>query len=228
MTLYNDLLPDPLPAEPLLIAAKWLTDAYAAKAQPNPNAMVLATSTANGAPSARVVLCKDIVPSPGYVTFFTNYESRKGEELAANDRAAIVMHWDQAHRQVRIEGRVVRAPAPESDAYFKSRPWQRRIGAWASVQSRPLARREDLFEAIRATALRFGTPVPGPESEDKAADFAVPRPAFWGGYQLWADQVELWIEGESRYHERARWSRELARSGNAFAPSAWRATRLQP
>ncbi len=227
MPLFNDLLPDPLPPEPLSLAQQWLTDAWAAGNQPNPNAMVLATATADGRPSARVVLCKELVPEPGFLTFFTNYESRKGMEIAANSRAAVVMHWDHVHRQVRVEGTIARAPDGESDAYFRSRPWQRRIGAWASRQSAPLARREDLFDAIRATAARFGTPVPGPESGAQR-DFDVPRPPFWGGYRLWADAVELWVEGESRYHERARWTRELAASAGGFAPGPWHATRLQP
>jgi pyridoxamine 5'-phosphate oxidase len=230
MSMHTTLLPDPLPREPLEIASAWLADAWAAKQQPNPNAMVLATTTADGRPSARVVLCKDIAPIPGYVTFFTNYESRKGVELAANSRAAVVFHWDAMHRQVRIEGPVVKAPAAESDAYFATRAWQRRIGAWASAQSRPLERREHLFDAIRATAARFNTPEPGPEA-DGTADYPVPRPPFWGGYRLWAESVELWVEAESRYHERARWTRALTSVGTNspdFAVSAWQATRLQP
>jgi pyridoxamine 5'-phosphate oxidase len=228
MTLYNDLLPHPLPAEPLPLAAAWLADAWAAAQQPNPNAMVLATATPNGAPSARVVLCKEIVPQPGYVTFFTNYESHKGLDIAANERVALVLHWDHAHRQVRIEGRAVRAPAAESDAYFASRHWQRRVGAWASAQSRPLARREQLLEAIRDMAQRFGTPVPSQENENSGQDYAIPRPPFWGGFHVWADAVELWVEGESRYHERARWVRSLEPAAQGFKPGPWSATRLQP
>jgi pyridoxamine 5'-phosphate oxidase len=227
MTLFNDLLPDPLPGEPFSLAHRWLQEAWAARQQPNPNAMVLATADAEGRPSARVVLCKDMVADPGFITFFTNYESRKGRELAANARAAVVMHWDHVHRQVRIEGAIVRAPDADSDAYFKSRAWQRRIGAWASQQSAPLAERTDLFRAIRATAARFGTPEPGPEY-DATRDYDVPRPPFWGGYRLWADAVELWVEGESRYHERARWTRNLNPRGDGFDCTAWRATRLQP
>jgi pyridoxamine 5'-phosphate oxidase len=231
MTMHNSLLPDPLPLDPLEIAASWLADAWGTQQQPNPNAMVIATTSPDGRPSARVVLCKEIMAQPGYVTFFTNYESRKGLELAANPRAALVMHWDHTHRQVRIEGRVVKAPAAESDAYFQTRAWQRRIGAWASAQSQPLARREQLFEAIRATAERFKTPQPGPEAENDA-DYPVPRPPFWGGYRVWAESVELWVEAESRYHERARWTRTVtsaeATGGAEFAASAWQSTRLQP
>ena len=119
-------------------------------AQPNPNAMVLATVDAQGAPSARVVLCKEILVERGGVVFYTNYESRKGRELAATGRAAIVFHWDHRHRQVRIEGTVERVPEATSDAYFASRPWQSRLGAWASRQSQPIASLAAMREQVRA------------------------------------------------------------------------------
>jgi pyridoxamine 5'-phosphate oxidase len=228
MPVPADLLPDPLPEQPLALAAAWLEEAWRVMRQPNPNAMVLATVDESGQPSARVVLCKDITVSPGYVTFFTNYESRKGRELEHNRRAALVMHWDQLHRQVRMEGVVVRSPAAESDAYFASRPWQRRIGAWASAQSQPVASREALRESVRAAAARFGAPVPGPEDSAVDPGVAVPRPPFWGGFRLWAHSVELWVEGESRIHDRARWTRALTARADAFDPGAWSVTRLQP
>ena len=110
MELYNDLLPDPLPAEPMALASAWLATALAARQQPNPDSMVLATATASGQPSARVVLCKEFDVELGRVSFVTNYDSRKGRELAENARAALVFHWDHAHRQIRVEG-VVREGA---------------------------------------------------------------------------------------------------------------------
>jgi pyridoxamine 5'-phosphate oxidase len=116
MEIYNDLLPDPLPTEPMALAGAWLATALAARQQPNPDAMVLATATADGQPSARIVLCKELDPEYGRVSFVTNYDSRKGREIGQNARAALVFHWDHAHRQVRIEGVVVKAPATESDA----------------------------------------------------------------------------------------------------------------
>src|SRR3954453_2712268 len=149
MELYNDLLPDPLPPEPMALAGAWLATARAARQQPNPDAMVLATATASGQPAARVVLCKEFDVELGCVSFVTNYDSRKGRELAENARAALVFHWDHAHRQIRIEGVVVKAPASESDEYFASRNWQRRVGAWASAQSQPLGSREQLNAAVR-------------------------------------------------------------------------------
>ncbi|MGD9597049.1 MAG: pyridoxamine 5'-phosphate oxidase [Steroidobacteraceae bacterium] len=227
--IRTEFLPDPLPREPLSLAADWLAEATRLAAQPNPNAMVLATVGAQGEPSARVVLCKDIIATPGYVCFYTNYRSRKGHALAANPRAAIVMHWDHLHRQVRIEGTVVAAPAGESDAYFASRPWQRRIGAWASAQSEPVVSRAALLDALAATATRFHAPVPGPEDDpEPVPPLAIPRPAHWGGYHLWASAVELWVEGESRIHDRVRWERRLVPAADAFDTGPWRATRLQP
>jgi pyridoxamine 5'-phosphate oxidase len=228
MELYNDLLPDPLPAEPMALASAWLATARAARQQPNPDAMVLATATVDGRPSARIVLCKEFDVEQGCVSFVTNFDSRKGRELAQNPRAALVFHWDHAHRQVRIEGVVVKAPDDESDEYFASRNWQRRIGAWASAQSQPLRSREQLNAAVRAAADRFGAPHPTPDNVNAAPGVAIPRPSFWGGYYVWADAVELWIEGAARVHERARWSRSLTTSATGMGAGPWSATRLQP
>ncbi|MBS0394617.1 MAG: pyridoxamine 5'-phosphate oxidase [Proteobacteria bacterium] len=226
-------LPDPLPADPLQVAETWLQQAFDEQAQPNPNAMALATVAASGQPSARIVLCKDIVLPEGYLLFFTNYESRKGAELAAHPRAAAVLHWDTLHRSVRVEGFVVKSPPRESDDYFAGRPWQSRVGAWASQQSRPVGSRHQLIEQLRGAARRFGTPPLGPDAEDgddAPADVDVPRPPHWGGYRLWVEAVELWVEGEFRVHDRARWTRGLtaAGDGHSFVATPWHVQRLQP
>ncbi len=221
--MRTEVLPDPLPAQPLKIAAAWLAQAWSDRNQPNPNAMVLATATREGIPSARVVLCKDIVAPPGYVQFYTNYQSRKGRELAENPRAALVMHWDHLHRQVRVEGRIVKAPESDSDAYFASRALGSRLGAWASQQSEPVATRQQLLDAVTGVSKRFGIT----DASDTSA--AVPRPPHWGGYRLWAEAVELWVEGDSRIHDRARWTRTLTPKGDSdFDYGPWSATRLQP
>jgi pyridoxamine 5'-phosphate oxidase len=221
-TFWTEKLPDPLPLNPLEVAARWLAQAWADKAQPNPNAMVLATVDAAGQPSARVVLCKEIVADPGYVVFHTNYRSRKGTELAANPRAAVVFHWDHVHRQVRIEGRVEPLPAAESDAYFRSRAWVSRLGAWASQQSQPLESQDALKRAVAAQAQRFGIDYAGPGSpEPDKVTAEIPRPPNWGGYRLRAHSVELWTEGAFRIHDRARWTRSRPED-------AWSSTRLQP
>jgi pyridoxamine 5'-phosphate oxidase len=228
MPEHTELLPDALPAEPLAVVSRWLADAWAARSQPNANSMVLATSTPDGKPSARVVLCKDIVPQPGYIVFYTNYLSAKGRELKSNPQAAVVMHWDALHRQVRIEGRVAVAPASDSDSYFASRSWDKRIGARASAQSEPVASRAALEAAVADEARRLGAPIAGTEGVDENLKINIPRPAHWGGYRLWADAVELWSEGAARIHDRARWTRTLAVRGDTFSPGPWSVTRLQP
>jgi pyridoxamine 5'-phosphate oxidase len=206
-----------------------MAESWQQRLQPNPNAMVLATSDHEGRPSARVVLCKEIVAQPGYLVFFTNYLSRKGRELGRNPRAAAVIHWDTLHRQVRVEGPVVQAPSADSDTYFALRPWQSRLGAWASQQSEPLPSREALYKAVATTAKRFGVPAPAGGETDGSSDFVIPRPAHWGGYHLWAESVELWVEGEGRIHDRARWTRELTpQADGLFSIGAWSATRLHP
>lgn len=227
MLHHEEHLPDQLPAEPLTYVANWLAEATRAKLQPNPNALVLATVDASGSPSARVVLCKEIRPDPGYLTFFTNYRSRKGSELSGNPRAAAVMHWDAMHRQVRLEGRVIQTTAAQSDAYFASRSWQSRIGAWASQQSTAVASRAALERAAESVAQRFGAPSPLADPQ-LAVAVSIPRPPHWGGYHLWVDAVELWVEGAARLHERARWTRALQPHAGAFSASDWTATRLQP
>jgi len=224
----DDRLADPLPAEPLATAAAWLAEAWRLRAQPNPNSMALATSTADGRPSARIVLCKEIVARPGYVVFYTNYRSRKGRELAENPRAAAILHFDVLQCQVRVEGLIERSPAPESDAYFASRALQSRIGAWASAQSEPIESRERLRAAVTETAQRLGVD-PRAAAEGAAAEVQVPRPSHWGGYRLWAEAVELWVEGAARIHDRARWTRKLNRLPDGrMEAGAWSVTRLQP
>jgi pyridoxamine 5'-phosphate oxidase len=212
--LSKGFLPATLPADPMPLFETWFDGARAAKAQPNPDSMSLATATRDGRPSVRVVLCKKLVVDPGYVVFFTNYESRKGGELAVNPRAAAVFHWDSFGRQVRLEGHVLTSPADESDGYFASRALDSRIGAWASLQSQPLESRRTLLKRVATEAARFGT--------------SVPRPPHWGGYRLWPDAVELWIDGPFRVHDRARWTRTLEPVDGGFRPGPWQATRLYP
>jgi pyridoxamine 5'-phosphate oxidase len=226
---HSELLPELLPADPLVILNRWMADAWQQRLQPNPNAMVLATSDLRGHPSARVVLCKKVVPEPGYLVFFTNYLSSKGRQLAENPRAAAVFHWDALHRQARIEGEVVQAPPADSDAYFASRPWQSRLGAWASAQSQPVASRAALLQSVAAAAERFGTPWPGESRAEGELDPVIPRPPHWGGYHLWADTIELWVQGEARIHDRALWRRPLTPlPSGLFEEGPWTATRLQP
>jgi len=217
-------LPDPLPSNPLVIAEQWLAEAQSDADVPNPNAMVLATVDSAGQPSARVVLCKSILPDPGAITFFTNYQSRKGQELVANPRAAAVFHWDHRHRQVRIEGSVQRLDSAESEAYFRTRHWLSRLGAWASMQSAPLPRGRTVAQLVTEAAQRFGVPYAGPGTPEPAiVDVDIPKPPYWGGYSLQAVSVELWVEGAFRIHDRARWTRPAAAGSGE-----WSGQRLQP
>lgn len=215
-------LPEPLPVDPLPLFASWLNDASERRMQPNPDAMLLATVDGDGHPAARVVLCKRLNAEAGYLAFFTNYESRKGRELSIHPRAAAVFHWDALHRQVRVEGPVIRSPEWESEAYFASRPLDSRVGAWASAQSEPLPSRGALIEKVRQAATRFAIQ-PG------ASAGAVPRPPYWGGYRLWIESIELWAEGANRLHDRAVWRRALQRQDSfTLSASTWHSTRLNP
>jgi pyridoxamine 5'-phosphate oxidase len=220
--LPSELLPPTLPQDPLPIFGSWLREAWDRQVQPNPDSMILATTDAQGQPSARVVLCKRVELDEGYIVFFTNYQSRKGRELTAQPRAAAVFHWDVLHRQVRIEGQVVRSPIEESDRYFASRALDSRIGAWASEQSAPLSSRAILEQKVREIATRFAI-------EPGMKEAKVPRPSHWGGFRIWIDAIELWCEGANRVHDRALWTRTLqVRDEHSFTPGEWQATRLYP
>jgi len=171
---------------------------------PEPTAMTLATVGADGAPSARVVLLKAL-DDRGFV-FYTNFGSRKGRELAANPRAALLFHWQQLVWQVRVEGVVERVDDEAADAYFASRARESQLGAWASEQSLPLERDDILDVRVR-------------EAETRFAGRDVPRPPYWGGYRLVPSRIEFWHGREHRLHERRVFSRDGA---------AWRMQRLFP
>lgn len=213
--LPDQTLPDPLPAEPMSLLSTWFKDAMQRRDQPNPDAMVLAT-VEGGRPSARVVLCKQIEADTGSVRFVTNYDSRKGRELAANPHAALVFFWDHLRRQARLEGTVIRASAADSDSYFATRARDSQIGAHASRQSEPLDSMATLRERAEVVRAHYqGSPVPRPEN--------------WGSYIFRAESVELWVSGDARLHERARWNRELSAACSTLPLAGpWTVTRLQP
>ncbi len=228
--MLADRLPDDLPTDPMHWADAWLKEATAAKVQRNPNSMTISSVGADSQPSSRVVLCKDFVPDPGYLVFYTNYQSRKALELAANPKAAALLHWDALGRQIRIEGTVVRSPDEENDAYFATRDWGSQLGAWGSDQSESIASHDALVSQIRQRAADLGLELDDDSQlldEDNVPDIA--RPPHWGGFRLWATTIELWIEGKNRVHDRALWQRNIVRaSGHTFSTTPWTGTRLQP
>jgi len=188
--------------DPLKQFERWFQQALDGKLS-EPNAMTLATVASDGRPSTRIVLVKGF-DARGLV-WYTNYESRKGRELAASPFAALQFHWVELERVVRIEGRVEKTSAAESDAYYKSRPLDSRLGAWASPQSEVIASRSVLVASAAKAAARF------------ALD--PPRPPHWGGYRLVPDRWEFWQGRKSRLHDRLRYRR---------VDEAWLRERLAP
>ena len=193
----HDLDPDPF-----VQFERWFDDAEV-HGQLQPDAMVVATSTPDGRPSARMVLLRGV--DRGFC-FYTNFDSRKGEELAANPHAAIALHWPEVLRQVRAAGPVERVADAESDAYWYARPRSSRMSAWASAQSEPVASREELEANVREIEARF-------------ADAEVPRPDGWGGFRVVPDEIEFWQHRDDRLHDRFVY--RPSRSG-------WQVVRLQP
>ena len=190
--------------DPFAIARAWLAEAEAS--EPNdPNAIALSTVGADGMPNARMVLLKEIEDDA--FVFYTNYDSRKGQELAETGKAAFVMHWKSLRRQIRVRGSVTREDGPQADAYYASRSLKSRLGAWASKQSRPLSSRAALVgEVAKVTAAKGINP---------------DRPPFWGGFRISPVEIEFWADGDFRLHDRFRWSR-------AGRVDPWKIGRLNP
>ncbi len=223
-------LPDDLPDDPMTWAEAWLQAANEQSVQRNPNSMTLVTVANDGQPSARVVLCKSFVADPGYLVFYTNYQSKKVVDLQANPSVAACFHWDALGRQIRLEGKAVYSPEQESDEYFANRDWGSKIGAWGSDQSAPLASRQALRTQVRDRARALGVDL-GDDLQAVAGDArpAIARPPHWGGIRIWPSRIELWVEGSDRIHDRAEWTRTLSQQGeHAFEPSRWTGARLQP
>ncbi|MCB9960272.1 MAG: pyridoxamine 5'-phosphate oxidase [Rhodospirillaceae bacterium] len=192
-------------SDPVRLFERWMVEAVAEEVN-DPNAMALATATPDGRPSVRMVLLKG-VDARGFV-FYTNFESRKGVEVLANPRVALLFHWKSLRRQVRVEGPVEQVSDAEADAYFASRPRGSRIGAWASRQSRPLGGRGELIAEVARYAAKF-------------AVSGVPRPPHWSGFRVVPDAIEFWRDRPFRLHERLVFRR-------ADPAAAWTTERLYP
>lgn len=190
--------------DPFAIAKAWLADA--GRTEPNdPNAIALATVDEDGLPDVRMVLLKEI--EAGGFVFYTNFRSRKGQQIEASGKAAFVMHWKSLRRQIRVRGRTEKVEDAMSDAYFQSRALDSRLGAWASRQSEPLASRTALMaEAARMAAVHGMNPE---------------RPLNWGGIRIIPDEIEFWADGAFRLHDRFRWTRTISEFG-------WSVVRLNP
>ncbi len=197
--LLEDVDPDPI------VQFQTWYDQAAHGGVADPNIMALATATADGRPSVRMVLLRGVDPRGFH--FFTNYQSRKAREIDTNPRAALVFFWPEVERQVRVEGRVERTTESESDRYFHSRPKGARIGAWASPQSEVVASRDALEAQFRAFETQFTQEL-------------VPRPANWGGYRVGPDTIEFWQGRPNRLHDRLRYAHVDA--------ATWQIERLAP
>ena len=199
---FGQLSETEVPENPLPLFQLWFDQAIKVQC-PEPNSMTLATADKAGNPSARIVLLKG-ADQNGF-TFFTNYESQKGKDLAVRPQAALLFHWHELERQVRIKGDVERVEAAQSDVYYHSRPPESRIGAWASPQSAVIPNREFLEEAESRFKAEFGE--------------EPPRPEHWGGYRLHPTEVEFWQGRPSRLHDRIHYQ---------LVNGAWKISRLAP
>ena len=190
--------------DPFEIARRWLAEAEASEIN-DPNAIALSTVDTDGMPNVRMVLLKEI-EADAFV-FYTNYESRKGQEIEAAGKAAFVLHWKSLHRQIRVRGTVVREEGEKADAYYASRSLKSRLGAWASQQSKPLGSRTELMAEVAKLTAKLG---PNPS-----------RPPFWGGFRIRPTEIEFWADGAFRLHDRFRW----VKRGEKIT---WEISRLSP
>ncbi len=190
-------------SDPFALARAWLAEAE--PVEPNdPNAIALATVDATGLPNVRMVLLKEIEDDA--FVFYTNYDSRKGQEIAATGKAAFVLHWKSLRRQIRVRGLTEREEGPQADAYYSSRSLKSRLGAWASAQSQPLSSRGALVAEVARVTAREG--------------ISPKRPPFWGGIRIRPVEIEFWADGAFRLHDRFRWT--------PGAGGKWDAQRLNP
>lgn len=189
---------------PFEIARRWLTEAEASELN-DPNAIALSTVDVDGMPNVRMVLLKDIEDDA--FVFYTNYKSRKGEEIQAAGKAAFVLHWKSLRRQIRVRGTVTREDGEKADAYYASRSLKSRLGAWASHQSQTLGSRTELMAEVAKLTPKLGT--------------NPPRPEFWGGFRIHPTEIEFWADGAFRLHDRFRWEKVAEKD-------EWKINRLHP
>jgi len=192
--------------DPFAIARAWMKEAEKSELN-DPDAIALATVDAHGLPNVRMVLLRQIEDDA--FVFFTNYDSKKGQEISASGKAAFVLHWKSLRRQIRVRGMVTLEDGAQADDYFASRSLKSRLGAWASRQSQPLDSRASLMADVAKITVEKG---PNP-----------PRPPFWGGFRIRPVEIEFWADGAFRLHDRFRWTRDLGTDA-----SNWTVQRLNP
>lgn len=210
---------------PLLLLQSWLNEAMELDLQPNPDTMAIATSNSQGLPNVRMVLCKEINTEEGYVVFYTNYNSVKSLEIKENPKCSALFHWDKLGYQIRIRGEILQSPDEENDTYFASRHLGSQVGAWASNQSNPVEDREALDDQFKKILDRFNlTSESITRNEQK-----IPRPPHWGGYRLWIEEIEFWLNQKDRLHDRLHFRRALTISSEGIeTEKKWTVKRLQP
>ena len=190
--------------DPFKLAKSWMAEAEQSEIN-DPNAIALSTVDADGMPNARMVLLKDVEDAA--FVFYTNYTSKKAQEIDGAEKAAFVMHWKSLRRQIRVRGHVTKEDGPQADEYYNSRSLKSRLGAWASDQSKPLASRASLMAEVATVTAKMGA---NPT-----------RPPFWGGYRITPIEIEFWADAEFRLHNRFRWTR-------ATPDEPWDVVRLNP
>ena len=219
------ILSQSMTQNPLLLLQSWLNEAMELDLQPNPDTMAIATSNSQGLPNVRMVLCKEINTEEGYVVFYTNYNSVKSLEIKENPKCSALFHWDKLGYQIRIRGEILQSPDEENDTYFASRHLGSQVGAWASNQSNPVEDREALDDQFKKILDRFNlTSESITRNEQK-----IPRPPNWGGYRLWIEEIEFWLNQKDRLHDRLHFRRALTISSEGIeTENKWTVKRLQP
>lgn len=219
------MLSQSMTKNPILLLQSWLNEAMELDLQPNPDTMAIATSNSQGLPNVRMVLCKEINTKEGYVVFYTNYNSVKSLEIKENPKCSALFHWDKLGYQIRIRGEILQSPDEENDTYFASRHLGSQVGAWASNQSNPVEDREALDDQFKKILDRFNlTSESITRNEQK-----IPRPPNWGGYRLWIEEIEFWLNQKDRLHDRLHFRRALTiSSGGIETEKKWTVKRLQP
>ena len=219
------MLSQSMTKNPILLLQSWLNEAMELDLQPNTDSMAIATSNSQGLPNVRMVLCKEINTEEGYVVFYTNYNSVKSMEIKENPKCSALFHWDKLGYQIRIRGEILQSPDEENDAYFASRHLGSQVGAWASNQSDPVVDRQALDDQFRKILDRFNlTNESITRNEQK-----IPRPPHWGGYRLWVEEIEFWLNQKDRLHDRLHFRRALTISSEGIeTEKKWAVKRLQP